>query len=65
MRIHDTRHAHATLLVAAGVDVKTIQARLGHASLAMTLGLYAKVVRSGDALAARALDGLLGGAGAE
>jgi integrase len=71
LRIHDVRHAHATLMVAAGVDVKTVQRRMGHASLAMTLGLYAKMVQSGDELAASALeralavDGLLGGADGE
>jgi integrase len=58
MRIHDLRHAHATLLVASGVDVKTVQRRLGHASLVLTLGLYAKVVQAGDAQAAQALDTL-------
>ena len=61
MRIHDLRHAHATLIVAAGVDVKTVQRRMGHASLALTLGLYAKVVQSGDILAAQALDTLAPG----
>ncbi|HEY6103587.1 MAG TPA: site-specific integrase [bacterium] len=29
---HSTRHTHATLLIAAGVHPKAIQARLGHAS---------------------------------
>jgi integrase len=53
------------MIVAAGVDVKTVQRRLGHASLAMTLGLYAKVVQSGDGRAAEALDALAGDAGAE
>ncbi|MGE3908895.1 MAG: tyrosine-type recombinase/integrase [Chloroflexota bacterium] len=61
MRIHDLRAAHATMLVAAGVDVKTVQRRLGHASLALTLGLYAKVVQSGDGLAAEAMDSLAPG----
>lgn len=65
LRIHDCRKAHATMIVAAGVDVKTVQRRLGHASLAMTLGLYAKVVQSGDGRAAEALDALAGDAGAE
>jgi len=58
MRIHDLRKAHATMIVAAGVDVKTVQRRLGHASLAMTLGLYAKTVQSGDGLAAQAMNSL-------
>ena len=52
-------------MVAAGVDVKTVQRRLGHASLAMTLGLYAKTVQSGDEHAAGALDRALMDGGAD
>jgi integrase len=61
MRIHDCRKANASMLVAAGVDVKTVQRRLGHASLSLTLGLYAKAVQAGDGLAAQALDTLAPG----
>jgi integrase len=41
---HDLRRASATGLVAAGVDVKTAQAVLGHADSRVTLDLYAQVV---------------------
>src|SRR2546426_10999471 len=37
IRFHDLRHTHASLLIAAGVHPKTIQARLGHASITTTL----------------------------
>ncbi|MGH9236310.1 MAG: tyrosine-type recombinase/integrase, partial [Acidimicrobiales bacterium] len=41
---HDLRRASATGLVAAGVDVKTAQAVLGHTDSRVTLDLYAQVV---------------------
>jgi integrase len=30
-RFHDLRHTHVALLIAGGVPMKAIQARLGHA----------------------------------
>lgn len=38
---HDLRHTYATTAIAAGVDVKTLQNQLGHASASMTLDIYA------------------------
>lgn len=38
---HSMRHFHATALIAAGVDVKAVQHRLGHSSAAVTLDIYA------------------------
>ena len=40
-RIHDLRHYYASLLIAAGLDIKTVQARLRHASAKTTLDTYA------------------------
>lgn len=40
-RIHDLRHYYASLLIAAGLDVKVVQARLRHASAKTTLDTYA------------------------
>lgn len=60
-RLHDMRHFAATALVAAGVDPKVVQGRLGHATLAMTLGLYSHRVAAGDQAAALALERALGG----
>jgi len=51
---HDLRSMAATALVAAGVDVKTAQTRLGHSSPQVTLGLYARATAEGDRKAARA-----------
>lgn len=39
-RIHDLRHYYASLLIAAGLDIKTVQARLRHASAKTTLDTY-------------------------
>lgn len=43
-RFHDIRHTHATHLLAAGVNVKAVSERLGHADVATTLRVYAHVL---------------------
>lgn len=40
-RYHDCRHYFASVLIAAGADVKVVQARLRHASATTTLNTYA------------------------
>ncbi|GAA4357196.1 tyrosine-type recombinase/integrase [Microbacterium rhizosphaerae] len=39
-RIHDLRHYFASMLIAAGLDVKVVQARMRHASATVTLNTY-------------------------
>lgn len=39
-RFHDLRHYFASLLIADGLDVETVQARLRHASARTTLDVY-------------------------
>jgi integrase len=39
-RFHDLRHYFASLLIADGLDVKTVQARLRHSSAKTTLDVY-------------------------
>lgn len=39
-RIQDLRHYFASMLIAAGLDVKTVQARLRHSSAKTTLDVY-------------------------
>ncbi|MFF2387848.1 tyrosine-type recombinase/integrase [Agromyces sp. NPDC058104] len=39
-RLHDLRHYFASLLIAAGLDIKTVQARLRHKSAKTTLDTY-------------------------
>jgi integrase len=44
IRLHDLRHGHATLALAAGVHPKVVQERLGHSSVAFTLDRYSHVI---------------------
>jgi integrase len=45
-RFHDLRHGCATLLLASGVDLKTVSAILGHSTIAITANTYAGVLHS-------------------
>lgn len=49
---HALRNAQATMLVAGGVDPKTVQARLGHEQITTTLQIYAEAVEENDKIAA-------------
>jgi len=51
-RLHDLRHLHATTLLLSGVPVHVVAARLGHADSAITLRVYAHVIRSAETAAA-------------
>jgi integrase len=51
-RLHDLRHLHATTLLLSGVPVHVVAARLGHADPAITLRVYAHVIRSAEAATA-------------
>ena len=55
VRLHDLRHFAATQLLAAGVPVRTVAGRLGHANAATTLNVYAHVLESSDEEAAGVL----------
>src|SRR6266542_4338817 len=46
VRFHDLRHAHATLLLLAGINPKVVSERLGHASVGITLDIYSHVLPS-------------------
>jgi integrase len=50
-RLHDLRHIHATTLLLSGVPVHVVAARLGHADPAITLRVYAHVIRTVEAAA--------------
>jgi integrase len=51
-RIHDLRHSHASQMIARGMDLLTLQRRLGHESLKTTGDTYGHLMP--DALAAGA-----------
>ena len=59
VRLHDLRHLHATQLLAAGVPVRTVSGRLGHANAATTLNVYAHFLQASDREAADVIEGLL------
>ena len=41
IRFHDLRHSHCTALLESGVPMKTVQYRMGHASIQTTMDIYA------------------------
>lgn len=51
-RLHDLRKTQATFLIAAGVDMKTVQARLGHTNIGTTMNIYTHTVKENEREAA-------------
>lgn len=60
LKMHELRHTSATLLLGNGVDVKTVQHRLGHASSSLTLDQYAHAIPANDAAAADLMGAIMG-----
>jgi integrase len=58
-RYHDLRHYFANLLIASGGDVKTVQARLRHASAKTTLDTYGHIWPDRDESTRAAVDAVL------
>ena len=56
VRLHDLRHAHATILLQQGVNPKIVQERLGHSSVSTTLDIYSHVLPGLQEAAARQFD---------
>lgn len=44
IRLHDLRHTHASLLLAAGVPVKVVSERLGHHEPGLTMRVYQHLI---------------------
>jgi len=59
IKFHDLRHTHATLLLLQGIDLKTIQHRLGHSDISMTMNTYTHVLDELDRTASTKLDEIL------
>jgi integrase len=54
VRLHDLRHGAASLALAAGVDLKVVQAMLGHSSIITTADIYTSVLSEAAYAAAEA-----------
>ncbi|MDQ6617256.1 MAG: site-specific integrase [Actinomycetota bacterium] len=59
VRLHDLRHFAATHLLDAGVPVKTVSSRLGHARPGTTLNVYAQFIPASDRSAADVMGRIL------
>jgi integrase len=56
---HDLRHSQASLMLAAGVSLKTIQARLGHQDFGTTANTYSHLLAGAQAEAVAKVDELM------
>jgi integrase len=61
IHLHDLRHTHASLLLASGEQIKVVSERLGHASVAITHGIYEHVMPGMQAAAAARFAAIVGG----
>jgi len=59
VRFHDLWHTNATLLIAQGVDPRTIMETLGHSQISLTLNTYSHVLPKLQVEAAAKLDATL------
>ena len=59
IRLRDVRHSYVVPARKAGVDVKTISQRIGHADVNVTLTVYHHVFREDDKQASNATAALL------
>ncbi len=61
IRLHELRHTHATLGLAAGIPAKVMADRLEHSSVLLTLDAYSHVSPALDAGAADLIARLIRG----
>jgi integrase len=59
VQLHGYRHTHASMLLGAGVSIKTISERLGHSSASLTLDVYSHVIKGQQEAAAAKFDELV------
>lgn len=57
--VHSLRHTNATLMIASGVDLRTVSKRLGHAQMTTTANIYTHAIQTADERASQVLDNIL------
>ena len=61
IRLHDSRHFAASLLLAQGTHPRTVMEILGHSDISLTMNTYSHVVPEVMREAAEKIDAVLGG----
>lgn len=59
LTFHGLRHCHVSQLIAANVNIKTIQQRVGHTTIKTTLDTYGHLLPGMDEAAAEAIEGTI------
>jgi len=57
--IHSLRHTNITLMIAAGVPLRTVSYRAGHAQTSTTANIYSHALRTADEMAADVIENML------
>lgn len=65
VRLHDLRHAFATIALDAGASPAAVSAQLGHAQVSTTMNIYASATSEGAEQVVNAIDRALGPASGE
>jgi integrase len=58
---HSLRHSNISLMIANGVDIKTVSARAGHANISTTGNIYTHQIKSANARAAEKIGNIFDG----
>ena len=56
IHIHSLRHTNASIMIASGIDIKTVSTRLGHSSIQTTGVIYTHQIMSANELASEMID---------
>lgn len=56
--LHSLRHTNATLMIANGIDIKTVSKRLGHSNVTTTGNIYTHAIQASDERASEMLENI-------